>query len=91
MLLPGYIPATCHKNNIVKLLVTSVSYYRSITCLLSNLHFKLRRHSMSSACSRVPHEPMRNLPIDPVRNCVEPIRKHELVSAPDVHNGPIVS
>ena len=34
MLLPGYLPATCHKNNAVTLLVTSMLYYRNITCLL---------------------------------------------------------
>ena len=34
MLFPGYVPATYHKNNIVTLLVTSMLYYRNITCLL---------------------------------------------------------
>ena len=38
MLLPGYIPATCLKNNIVILLVTPMLYYRNITCLLGTNH-----------------------------------------------------
>ena len=33
-LLPGYVPSTYHKNNIVTLFVTSILYYRNITCLL---------------------------------------------------------
>ena len=37
LLLVGYVPATCHKNNIVTLLVTSMLYYRNITFLLGKL------------------------------------------------------
>ena len=34
MLLPGYIPATCHKNKIVTLLVAFMLYYRNMKYLL---------------------------------------------------------
>ena len=37
MLLSGYVPTTCHKNNIVALLVTSMLYGRNIRCLLGLL------------------------------------------------------
>ena len=33
MILPGYVPATCHKNNIFTLLVNSMLYYHNITRL----------------------------------------------------------
>ena len=39
MLLPGYLPTTYHKNNIVTLLITSMLYYRNITCLLGKFQF----------------------------------------------------
>ena len=34
---PGNIPVTCHKNSIVTFLITSMLYYRNITCLLGCL------------------------------------------------------
>ena len=46
MLLPGYGPATCHKNNIVTLLVTSMLYYRNITCLLGYHELEPRHKSI---------------------------------------------
>ena len=45
MLLPGYVPATCHKNNIDTLLVTSVLYYRNITCFLGSVEENLSTYT----------------------------------------------
>ena len=36
MLLPGDTPDTCHTNDIVTLFVTSMLYYRNVTCLLGS-------------------------------------------------------
>ena len=48
ILLPGYIPATCHKNNIVKLLAISVLYYRNFTCLLGHHYLHDGGHGVHS-------------------------------------------